>query len=68
MSVLNNVVGYWAYIWETYIRGGGGAYIWNEVTLVHVGLWGLYSEVHGINITTYFLRDCRPSSLMRFCT
>ena len=42
MSILNNVVGYWAYIRGTYIRGayirvglysGGGAYIWNEVIL-----------------------------------
>jgi hypothetical protein len=42
MSMLNNVVGYWAYIrgtyiWEAYIRvglySGGGAYIWNEVSV-----------------------------------
>jgi hypothetical protein len=33
--MLNNIVGYWAYIQGTYIQGGlysGGAYIWNEVT------------------------------------
>ena len=41
MSMLNNVVGYWAYIrgtyiWGAYIRVGlysGGAYIWNEVSV-----------------------------------
>ena len=44
MSMLNNVdiVGYWAYIRGTYIWGayirvglysGGGAYIWNEVSV-----------------------------------
>ena len=37
MSMLNNVVGYWAYIRGTYIRvglySGGGAYIWNEVSV-----------------------------------
>ena len=42
MSMLNNVVGCWAYIRGTYIRGayirvglysGGGAYIWNEVSV-----------------------------------
>jgi hypothetical protein len=43
MSMLNNVVGYWAYIrgtyiWGAYVRvglysGGGGAYIWNEVSV-----------------------------------
>ena len=26
MSMLNNVVGYWAYIRGTYISGGGGLY------------------------------------------
>jgi hypothetical protein len=36
--MLNNVVGYWAYIRGTYIRGGGlysggGAYIWNEASV-----------------------------------
>ena len=46
--MLNNIVGYWAYIrgtyiWGTYIwgayfpvglySGGGGAYIWNEVSV-----------------------------------
>jgi hypothetical protein len=40
--MLNNVVGYWAYIrgdyiWGAYIRvglySGGGAYIWNEVSV-----------------------------------
>ena len=67
MSMLNNVVGYWAYIrgtyiWEAYIRvgfysGGGGAYIWNEVSVsicgglifggrVHSG--GLYSGGGGV--------------------
>ena len=42
MSMLNNVVGYWAYIRGTYIWGayirvglysGGGAYIWNEMSV-----------------------------------
>ena len=41
MSMLNNVVGYWAYIrgtfiWGAYIRVGlysGRAYIWNEVSV-----------------------------------
>ena len=36
MSMLNNVVGYWAYIRGTYIWGAyirGGAYIWNEVSV-----------------------------------
>ena len=42
MSMLNNLVGYWAYIWVTYIWGayirvrlysGGGAYIWNDVSV-----------------------------------
>ena len=49
--MLNNVVGYWAYIQGTYIRGayirvglysGGGAYIWNEVSVI-VYVVGLYS-------------------------
>ena len=50
--MLNNVVGYWAYIRGIYIRGGlifgGGAYIWNEASvsicggLIHGG-GGLYS-------------------------
>ena len=40
--MLNDVVGYWAYIRGTYIWGayirvglysGGGAYIWNEVSV-----------------------------------
>ena len=40
--MLNNVVGYWAYIRGTYIWGayiwvglcsGGGAYIWNELSV-----------------------------------
>jgi hypothetical protein len=49
MSMLNNRVGYWAYIRGTYIRGGGayirggglisegGAYIWNEVSISTCG-------------------------------
>jgi hypothetical protein len=45
MSMLNNVVGYWAYIqgtyiWGAYIRVGlywGGAYIWNEVSVSTCG-------------------------------
>ena len=46
MSMLNNVVGYWAYIQGTYIWGayirvglywGGGAYIWNEVSVSTCG-------------------------------
>jgi hypothetical protein len=39
--MLNNVVGYWAYIQGTYIQGGlywGGAYIWNEVGVIFRGL------------------------------
>jgi hypothetical protein len=44
--MLNNIVGYWAYIQGTYIQGG--AYIWNEVSistcsmLIHreLILWG----------------------------
>jgi hypothetical protein len=58
MSMLNNVVGYWAYyiqgtyIWGAYIRVGlylgGGAYIWNEVSVsicggLIFGGGGLYS-------------------------
>ena len=44
--MLNNVVGYWAYIQGTYIWGayirvglywGGGAYIWNEVSVSTCG-------------------------------
>jgi hypothetical protein len=37
--MLNNVVGYWAYIRGAYIRGGGGlifgggAYIWKDVSV-----------------------------------
>ena len=47
MSMLNNVVGYWAYIrgayiWGAYIRvglySGGGAYIWNEVSVSICGV------------------------------
>ena len=47
----NNVVGYWAYIWRTYIRGAyiwrgayirGGAYIWNEVSVSTCG-----GPIHG---------------------
>ena len=52
--MLNNVVGYWAYIrgiyiWGAYIRvglcSGGGAYIWNELSVsICDGLifWGAY--------------------------
>jgi hypothetical protein len=31
--MLNNIVGYWAYIQGTYIggKGGGGAYIWERL-------------------------------------
>jgi hypothetical protein len=41
--MLNKVVGYWAYIWGTYIRGGlifggGGLY-----------LGGMYLEVYGMS-------------------
>ena len=52
--MLNNVVGYWAYIRGTYLGGlylggfifggGGGAYIWNEVSVSICGgliFWGL---------------------------
>ena len=61
--MLYYVVGYWAYIRGTNIRGGltfgeGEAYIWNEVSvrtcggLIHGGGYilggGLYSEVYGI--------------------
>jgi hypothetical protein len=46
MSMLNNVVGYWAYIRGAYILGGGaifgGAYIWNEVSVSTCG--GLIHE------------------------
>ena len=42
MTILNNIVGYWAYIQGTYIQGGlifgGGAYIWNEVSIILRGL------------------------------
>jgi hypothetical protein len=63
MSMLNNVVGYWAYIWwGAYIQWGiifgGRAYIWNEVSLstyggfIHEGAYirggGLYSKVYAI--------------------
>ena len=41
MSMLNNVVGYWAYIRGAYILGGGaifgGAYIWNEESVSTCG-------------------------------
>jgi hypothetical protein len=51
------VINKWAYIRVgLYLGGGGGAYIWNEVSvstcggLIHGGLYsgGLYSEVYGI--------------------
>ena len=56
MSMLNNVVGYWVYIWRgVYTRG---SYILNDVSistcdwLTHKGAYirseGLYSEVWGI--------------------
>ena len=32
MSMLNNIVGYWAYMQGTYIQGGG-AYIWGDLYL-----------------------------------
>jgi hypothetical protein len=38
--MLNNAVGYWAYIRRTYIRRAysrGGAYIWNEVSVSTCG-------------------------------
>jgi hypothetical protein len=35
MSMLNNIVGYWAYIQGTYVWG---AYIWNEVSVIFRGL------------------------------
>jgi hypothetical protein len=49
--MLNNVVGYWAYIQGTYIWGAyiwvglysGGAYIWNEVSVSIQYVVGLYS-------------------------
>jgi hypothetical protein len=50
MSMMNNIVGYWAYIRGTYIRGGlifvgGGAYIWNEVSVIF-----RESEVYSIQL------------------
>jgi hypothetical protein len=36
MSMLNNVVGYWAYIRGRFILGAG-AYIWNEVSVSTCG-------------------------------
>ena len=33
--MLNNIVGYWAYIQGTYVLG---AYIWNEVSVIFRGL------------------------------
>ena len=35
MSMLNNIVGYWAYIQGTYVWG---AYIWNEVSVMHLSM------------------------------
>jgi hypothetical protein len=35
MSMLNNIVGYWAYIQGTYVWG---AYMWNEVSVIFRGL------------------------------
>ena len=36
--MLNNIVGYWAYIQGTYVLGQLGAYIWNEVSVIFRGL------------------------------
>ena len=39
MSMLNNIVGYWAYSQGTYVCG---AYIWDEVSVIVRGLQSLY--------------------------
>jgi hypothetical protein len=52
--MLNNIVGYWAYIQATYIGGGGGAYIrgayiWNEVSDI-IAVIFRESEVYSIQL------------------
>ena len=59
MSMLNNIVGYWAYIQGTYIQGGlifgGGAYIWNEVSIIFRGLqYTVEKSLYFIVIDTHF--------------
>jgi hypothetical protein len=54
MSMLNNIVGYWAYIQGTYIggKGGGlyvGVYIWNEVSVI-IAVIFRESEVYSIQL------------------
>jgi hypothetical protein len=50
--MLNNVVGYCAYIWGTYIRGWG-AYIWNKVSVSTCG--GLiFGGAYSLRFTVVF--------------
>ena len=52
MSMLNNVVGYWAYIRGTYIRWWG-AYIWNKVSVSTCG--GLvFGGAYSLSFTVVF--------------
>jgi hypothetical protein len=43
--MLNNIVGYWAYIQRTYIGGKGGAYIWVIIAVIF-----RESEVYSIQL------------------
>ena len=53
MSMLNNIVGYWAYIQGTYVRG---AYIWNEVSInIFKGLqYTVEKSLYFLVIDTHF--------------
>ena len=58
MSMLNNIVGYWAYIQGTYIQGGAyirGAYIWNQVSIIFRGLqYTVEKSLYFLVIDTHF--------------
>jgi hypothetical protein len=58
--MLNNIVGYWAYIQGLIFKGGlifggGGAYIWNEVSIVFRGLqYTVEKRLYFLVIDTHF--------------
>ena len=53
MSMLNNVVGYWAYIRGTYIRWWG-AYIWNKVSVSTCGGLVFGGGAYSLRFTVVF--------------
>jgi hypothetical protein len=50
--MLNNIVGYWAYIQGTYVRG---THIWNEVSVIFRGLqYTVEKSLYFLVIDTHF--------------